>query len=137
MKNYSQLKFPIKLVLVRQNDNNLYMFRSPSWTLEKGDQVVCKTKRGEQPGVVDATGMINSQESLDFIMKAARVDKLEPVLAKLRREDFGDDQTYRMDKGLEYVVPDAETKADRFVDNATTWTFECKLKNSDSDDLPY
>ena len=137
MKNYSQLQFPIKLVLVKQNDNNLYLFRTPSWTLDKGDQVICKTKRGEQPGVVDSTGMVSSQESLDFIMKAARVNKLEPVLAKLQRTDYSDDKTYRIGRGLECEAPDTEASAEKMIDNATTWTFTCELKNPGSDDLPY
>lgn len=101
-KTYGSLAFPLGLALVRQDNARFYMFRIPCARFVKpGDHVLCKTCQGEMPGVVDSTLMIDSQETLDFIMKAVGVMRLEPIIARMDRCDFDDDATFYQGQGLE------------------------------------
>ena len=97
---YTDLKFPIGLAEVLQNGTR-YLFRVPVDGVKKGDHVMCKTKNGEMPGVVDSIiAIIPSQEVLDFILQLANVSRLEPVIGVTHVAYMDDRNTYYRGKGV-------------------------------------
>ena len=101
-KKYTDLKFPVGLAQIRQTNGCNYLFRVPMDGLHKGDHVLCKTKKGEMPGVVDSiTAIIPSQDVLDFILQLANVSRLEPVIGVTHVDYIKDRDTYYRGKGIE------------------------------------
>ena len=105
MKTYEPLKFPVTVALVKQANGNKYLFRVQNGQVDKGTHVLCKTAIGEQPGVVDSIVSCKNQEALDFLMDAARVKRLEPIVATASYYYMTDIDTYYAGKGVEKNTP--------------------------------
>lgn len=100
-KVFAPLSFPICLALVKMENGRKYLFRAPLSGLDKGMRVVCKTVHGEQPGVVDSLVTVRGQEGLDFILEAAGVSRLEPIVGTVHVDYLPDKETYLRGKGIE------------------------------------
>lgn len=100
-KEFAPLSFPVSLALVKMENGRKYLFRAPKSGLEKGMQVVCKTVHGEQPGVVDSIVTVRSQNGLDFVLEAAGISRLEPVIGTVHVDYLPDKETYLRGKGIE------------------------------------
>lgn len=101
MKTYKPMECPVDLVLVRQANGQKYLFSARTGQTAKGSHVLCRTRNGEQPGVVDAVVTVNNPDAIDFIMEAAHVERLEPVIAVMTPNYWSGAETYRRGKGVE------------------------------------
>ena len=101
---YKQLVFPVGLVLVTMANGRDYLFRVPLHGADEGchpgARVLCQTRNGEQPGVISGYTAVPDSESLDFILRAAGVTRLEPLTAVLKPVPFDDSATYYRGKGV-------------------------------------
>ena len=100
MKEYDQLSYPTCLALVKMANNSKYLFRAPVYVLRIGMSVVCKTVNGEQPGVVTSIVIVETPEELDFVLEAAHISRLEPVVGITNISYLNDQATYIRGKGI-------------------------------------
>ena len=63
-------------------------------------RVLCKTQNGEQPGTVDSMVLVETQKELDFILEAAGISRLEPIIGIINYSYLTDQDTYYRGKGI-------------------------------------
>lgn len=76
------MKYGRYALVQHDNSDRIYLFSSEIDGLEKGDDVVCKTKYGEKTGVVKLM-LVTNDESIEIFCKACGASlPLAPVLRK-------------------------------------------------------
>ena len=92
--------FPANLALVKMANGKKYLFRSPAYQVTEGMRVLCKTRNGEQPGIVDSIVRVATQKELDFVLEVAGVSRLEPIIGIINYNYLKDTNTYYRGKGI-------------------------------------
>lgn len=100
-KLYIPMKVPVSLALVKMANGEKYLFSARTGQVAKGSRVLCRTRNGEQPGIVIAIVTVNDQEAVDFVMEVGRLERLEPIIAVMTPDYWSDAQTYWRGKGVE------------------------------------